>query len=142
MFSEITARLLGKLDERFLQCLPAEDIDTHGSEVASRVRRFFLKFRDLIVVIRDQDSETACFLDRHRHSGNRDIRIIRFVIFQHDLIIHFVDVVTGKDQNVFRIVGLHVLQILVDRICGSSIPVAAFASLVRRKNRNAADVAV
>ena len=56
--------------------------------------------------------------------------------------IQFLFTVTGKDQNVFRIVGLHVLQILVDRICGSSIPVAAFASLVRRKNRNAADVAV
>ena len=110
--------------------------------VASSGSPVFPQIRDLIVVIRDQDSETACFLDRHRHSGNRDIRIIRFVIFQHDLIIHFVDVVLGKDQNVFRIVGLHVLQIHSKlRFRSSCIPVAALL-LVRGQDRNAADVAV
>ena len=43
------------------------------------------------------------------------------VIIQHLCIIHFVDVVTGKDQKIFRILGIDEIDILRNGICSSSV---------------------
>ena len=43
MLSEITARFVGHLDQSFLQYLPAEDIDSHARQIASRMLRLLLE---------------------------------------------------------------------------------------------------
>ena len=44
---------------------------------------------------RNEDTKTACFLNRYRHTGNRHIRFIRFMEIKHYFIIHLIDMVTG-----------------------------------------------
>ena len=142
VFTEIAARLLRHGNEGFLQCLPAEYVDSHGSQVAARMRRLLLELGDTVILIGDHDTEAACLFDRHRHTCDGDICVICFVIFQHNLVIHFVDVVAGKNQNVVRIVAFHVLQVLINGVRSTGIPVTALAPLVRRKNGNSSDITV
>ena len=49
--------------------------------------------------------------------GNLDdrdggVRIVLLVELQHLRVIHLVDMVSGKDQNVFRIIGVHEVDVL------------------------------
>ena len=142
MFTKITSRFLRQLDQSILQYRPAENIDTHGRQVASRIIRFLLKLSNPVIVICNDDTKTAGLLDRHLHSCNGYISIIRFVIFKHYLIIHLVDMVSGKNQYIFRVIILHIFKVLIDRICRTRIPVASLTFLVRRKNSNTSDIAV
>ena len=52
---------------------------------------------------------------------------------QHDLIIHLINVISGKDQHIFRMKGLHILQILVNCIGSAGIPLAVHVFLIGRK---------
>ena len=104
--------------------------------------RLLLKFCDPVAVVCDNHAEAARFLDGNRHRSNGDIGVIGFVIIQHHFVIHLIDVIAGKDEHVVRIVGFHIFQVLIDGIGGSRIPVTAFASLIRRKNRNASHIPV
>ena len=142
MLTKVTARLFRHGNERFLQRLPAEYVDSHGSQVTARICRLLLKLGDTVILIGDHDTEAACLFDRHRHTCDGDICVVCFVIFQHNLIIHLIDVVAGKDQNVVRIVAFHVLQVLINGVRSTGIPVTALASLVRRKNGNSSDITV
>ena len=142
MFTEVAPGLVLHLDQGLLEDLPAEDVDTHGSQVASGNRRLLLEFRDAVGLVRNQDAETAGLLNRNRHSSNGDISVVGLVIIQHNFIIHLVDMVTGQNQNVIRIIILHILQILVDRVRGSGVPVAPLTALVGRQDCYAAHIAV
>jgi len=142
MLTKVTARLFRHGNERFLQRLPAEYVDSHGSQVTARICRLLLKLGDTVILIGDHDTEAACLFDRNRHTCDGDICVVCFVIFQHNLIIHLIDVVAGKDQNVVRIVAFHVLQVLINGVRGTGIPVTALAPLVRRKNGNSSDITV
>ena len=64
------------------------------------------------------------------------------MIFQHNLVIHLVNVVAGQDQNIFRIILLHILHVLVNGIGRSGVPVAAFTLLVWREHCDSAYVSV
>lgn len=55
-----------------------------------------------------------------RWSHLRDL----LVIVKHHLVIHFVNVVAGKNQNIFWIVCFHISHVLVNCICSSCIPFA------------------
>ena len=95
MLAEIASRLVLHLNQRFLEHRPAEDVDSHGRQVASGNGRLLLKFHDTIGLVRNQDTETAGFLNRYRHCSNGDICVVSFVIIQHNLIVHLVNVIAG-----------------------------------------------
>ena len=84
--------------------------------------RLLLELSDLLILIRNHDSETACLLNRNRHNGDRNLRIVCLVEIEHHLIIHLIDVVSRKNQHIVRIKAVHVFQILIDRICSTGIP--------------------
>ena len=39
------------------------------------------------------------------------------MVLEHNLIIHLIDVVTGKDEYIVRVVVIDILDVLVDRVC-------------------------
>ena len=61
---------------------------------------------------------------------------------EHHLVIHLVDVVSGENQDVIRMIRVDVLDVLVDCIGRAGIPVTAFCTLIGREQRHAADRAI
>ena len=49
---------------------------------------------------------------------------------QHLAVIHLVDMVSGQDQDVFRLVGAEDVQVLIDRVGGALVPVLADGALL------------
>ena len=95
MLAEVASRLIGEFQKRILQYRPTENIDTHGCKITPWMFRFLLKFRDSVIIICNNDSETACLLKRNRHCRDRHIRMVLFMEIQHHLIVHLINVVTG-----------------------------------------------
>ena len=55
---------------------------------------------------------------------------------QHHLIIHLINMISGKNQNVVRIVLLHIVHILENGICSSCIPLTVRTLFVWRQYRH------
>ena len=70
---------------------PAEYVDTHGSKITARFLRFFFELRHASCLICNHDAEAACFFYRNRHTGNRYVSLVCFVIVQHNFVIHFIN---------------------------------------------------
>ena len=104
--------------------------------------RLLLKFLDFTLPVRDYDSKPGGILLRNRHDGNRHIRVVRFMVVEHHLVVHLIDMVTGQDQHIVRMVLLHVSQILVNRIRSPCIPLRLPRLLIRREDCDAALIAV
>ena len=102
----------------------------------------FFKVLYFSVFVGDDDTEALCFFHGNGHSSYGDIRIVFLMEVQHHFVIHFVDMVTGKNEYIIGIIALHVLYVLVDRICRSGIPFAVDIFLKGRKYGNAADITV
>ena len=94
MLSEITSRLIFHLDQCLFERLPAEYVDSHGSQVAARMRRLLLELGDTVILIGDHDTEAACLFDRHRHTGNGHICLICLMIIKHHFVIHLVNMIS------------------------------------------------
>ena len=93
MFSEVTVRLVLELDKRVPEHRPAEDVDSHGSKVAARLFRFLFEFFDPVLAICHNDAEPARFFDRNGHCRNGDIRLIRLMKIEHNLVIHLINMI-------------------------------------------------
>ena len=97
ILSEIMAglRILHISDQDSAKELPVKNIDAHGGQIALRMLRLLLKFLNFALSVCDYDSKPGGVLLRNRHDGNCHIRVMRFMIVEHHLIIHLVDVVAG-----------------------------------------------
>ena len=104
--------------------------------------RLLLKLSNTAVLISNHNTKTAGFLNGNRHTRDCNICLVRFVEIQHHFVIHLIDMVTGKDQYIIRVILLHISQILIDRIGSSCIPFAACALLIWRKDCDTAFIAV
>ena len=132
-------RILDIGHQHLAEEFPGEDIDTHGCKVALRMLRFLFEFYDTSGFISVHDTETACFF--HRNSDNCDgcICLCFFVGCKHLVIVHFINMVTGKNENVFRIKFINEINILGDCICSSAIYIQILICfLTWRKNVNTA----
>ena len=61
---------------------------------------------------------------------------------KHGIVLHLVNMVARQDENVFGVVTVDKIQILIDGVGGTRIPVGFLLALIRRKNFYAAVGAV
>ena len=81
----------GILFEVFAQFLPAEDIDTHRSQIALGIFGFLFKLIHFAVGFAVHDTETGSFVHGDLQNSNGAVRLFLFVECEHFLVIHFVD---------------------------------------------------
>ena len=55
-------------------------------------------------------------------TADRDVGAAGHVLLQHRLVVHFIHVVAGQDEHVFRRVALDDVDVLVHRVGGAEIP--------------------
>ena len=104
--------------------------------------RLLLEVDDAVRLIRDHDAEAAGFFHGNGHDGDSDICFVGFVIVQHDLIVHLVDMVAGKNEDIVRIVSINEFNVLEDGVCGTAVPVASLRALIGSQQSYTADIAV
>ena len=107
----------------FLQNIPVEDIDTHGSQIGLRILWLLLKFCDTVIFISYHQTKAGCIFPRYFHNGYTEFCIFLLVETQKIAVVLLADLVTGKDDHVLRIVALNKGNVLIDRICCTFVPV-------------------
>ena len=80
--------------------------------------------------VRIHDAETACFFERHLNYGDRCVGVLCLMLGKHLGIVHLVDMVAGKDKEVFRRVGINKVDILGNRVCCSAVNIQIGVSLL------------
>src|SRR5579862_8070676 len=94
----------------------------------------FLKADDAPVVIRLQDAEAFAGLRwRYFESGYGYVSAGLHMALQHLLVIHFVNMVAGKNEDVAGLFAADGINVLVHGIGGALVPMLRNAHL-RRKN--------
>ena len=53
MLTKVQSGLISHSNQCFAQCLPVEYVDTHAGQIAPRMLRLLLKFRDALILISD-----------------------------------------------------------------------------------------
>ena len=106
-----------------------EDIDAHRGESeigiawdTRRIGRLLDEVDDLVLVVDMHDAEADGFHARHFKAADRDLGARIDVLLQHPFIVHLVDVVAGEDDHVFRAIGLDDVDVLVDGIGRTFVP--------------------
>src|ERR1039458_1634725 len=78
-----------------------------------------------MVVVYGDDAETAAVGGTGNQGGDGDIGGGVLVLLQHAPVIHFVDVVAREDDHVLRLFGTDGVDVLIDRVRRSHVPVLA-----------------
>ena len=105
------------------QCLVRENVNTHAGQAALRLGRFFLELINPVVFIRVHDAEPAGFLQCDFQDRDGYIGVVFLVIIQHLAVIHLVDMVSGQDQNIFRVQIIEEVNVLGNGICCSLVDI-------------------
>ena len=116
-----------------------EDVDAHTRQGlirtprhGGRIRRFFNKLGDHVVVVHGHHAKSRSLVARHGNTTHRAIAPLAHVISQHERVIHFVDVVPGEHQNVVnRAVAGDDVLVLVDSIGCTPVPAFVVSALLR-----------
>ena len=61
---------------------------------------------------------------------------------EHCSVIHLVDVVTGENNEIFRVVVVDKAHVLIDCVCSSLVPGRTACRLIRRKDIRAGVITV
>ena len=122
--------IIGVSDQSFNQEVAVEAIDAHRDVGLLRVfrrrlgvRRLLLPADDAIVVIDFHHAERGGQSAIEFDGPNGDVRPGLDVLLEHQLVIHLVNVVAGKDQNILAGLAPKRVQVLVDGVGGSLVPV-------------------
>ena len=83
----VCCEILGKV-------VPIENINTHGSEIALRLRRFLLKLDNPSALVRIHNAKARRLIPRHLEDADRRLRLVLLVRFKHPRIVHRIDMVT------------------------------------------------
>ena len=128
-------RVLHICKKQLAKKLPVKNIDTHRGKIALRYRRLLNKLGDTVcLAVSVHNTETAGFLKRNLDNGDGSIGLSLFMEGKHLVIIHFINVVTGKYQKIFRIILIYKINVLGNRVGCSAIYVeSGVCFLTRRK---------
>ncbi|MNE53224.1 hypothetical protein D3C80_1479360 [compost metagenome] len=140
IFAEVMrgACLLAVLQQMLAQNVPFENIYTHGSQCALRLGGLFIKFINFQVFIRIKDTKAACFLQRNINDRDGAVGVSCFVVLQHSVVVHFVNMIPGQDKHMLRIKLVYKFEIAVNRISRSPVPVASVLPFMRRQHEHSA----
>ena len=136
--------MLGIFLRRIVLQIPAkelavEDIDTHGSQVALWLRWLLLELDDAAIHgIGIHDAEARCLIPRNLKYANGSISLVGTMYIQHLGVIHGVDMVAGKNQHIVRIHHINEIQILIDGIRCTLVPVSSLIPGIRWQDEHAA----
>ena len=87
--------------------------------------RFFLKFFDPGRLVHPHRSEPRHILIRfHIFYNNGNVRFFGDMIFQYFIIIQLVHRIRGCNNHIRLMTPFQKIQILIDRICRSAVPVS------------------
>jgi len=112
-----------------------EEIDAHRSRNLLGVPggtqfsyfRLLLEAVDAAVLVDVDYAETEGFFEINLNGGQGDVGRGVEVLLHHLAVIHFVDVIAGKNKDVFGLLGADGINVLVDRVGGALIPLVADA---------------
>ena len=125
-------------DKIFLKLFPGENIHAHRGLGGLRMSGLFLKFIDMAVLVCVHYSETGGFLEADIKHGNGAIGLGLFMKIYHFGIIHFINVVARKHQNILGIIPFYKMNVLVNGVGRTLIPIGALIALIGRKNVHSA----
>ena len=118
-----------------------ERINTHAGERllrivghAWRVRGLFEKRDDAVVLVNRHHAEAGGLGARHLNAADRHIGSRVNMLLEHQLVIHFIDMVARQDDHILGVVAPDDVDVLIHRIRGSGIPHAFVEALARGKN--------
>ena len=126
------------LGEVFLQHIPVEDVDTHGSQVGLRVLRLLLELADLVVLVGDHQSEAGSLIPGHFHNSDGELGVLFLMETQEVGVILLANLVAGQDDDVLGIITINEGNVLIDSVGCALVPVRAGSLLIRRQNMDAA----
>ena len=145
VLAKVVARALVQsvLLERLDQHIGREDVDAHGREVRIGLIGLLGELGDAAVLgVGGQDAKAAGLLPRYGHNAHREVGVVLNVRLEHLAVVHAIQVIARKNQDVLGVVGLDVVEVLRNGVGRARIPGAAGLRLVRRQDRHAAVAAV
>ena len=117
-----------------------ERINTHAGERllrivghAWRVRGLFEKRDDAVVLVNRHHAEAGGLGARHLDAADRHIGSRVNMLLEHQLVIHFIDMVARQDDHILGVVAPDDVDVLIHRIRGSGIPHAFVESAGSRE---------
>ena len=87
----------------------------------------FLEAVDAVVAIDFDHAEARDFVGRDLDGGQRDVGGRVLVLLEHLAVVHLVDVVAGKNEDVLGLLGADGVDVLVNGVGGAHVPVVADA---------------
>ena len=105
----------------------ANYIDSSGDRVRICHHRLFFKLLNPHGVVHLDRPKSRSILSRYKFlAHNSNIRLFLNVVFQDVIVIHLVHRITGCDNDVRLMALLQEIEILINRIRGSPVPVTIF----------------
>jgi len=95
--------------------------------------RLFSKFNNSIMLIHSHDTKLFGFFQRDFKTANRQISLILRMSGQHHTIIHFINMIPGQNQYIFRFMCSDNIQVLIQCICCTQIPILLNSLLCRKQ---------
>ena len=141
IFAEVLARVrvVLVLDQVLTELFPIKYVYAHGGEIAFGLFGLFLELLDIAVGAEVHDAEARGLLHGDLQNGYRAGRVSFNVLAQHFRVVHLIDVVARKDEDIIGIIHLDKADILINGVCRSGKPGARLPrSLIRRKDEHAA----
>ena len=102
--------------------------------IRRRIGRLLKEAADDILIVDIHDAEGGRFLARDFEAANRNVRALRHMLLQHELVVHLVDVIAGQYDDVLGAVAFDDVDVLVDGVGGAEIPAVLRNALARRQN--------
>jgi len=131
--AEVVRSILLRIgDQFFTKTLGAKQIDSHRGEGfrriagnVGRIRGLFLEFFDREILVDAHDAEALAFFYRNVQGADDDVRVLGNEPMKHFHVVHFINVIPGEDEDVFRLIGVEQEQVLIHGVRGAPVPFLA-----------------
>ena len=89
---------------------------------AWRIGGLFYKINDGVVFIDVHHAKAGGFHARHFYATESHVGFGGDMLFQHDFVVHFVNMITRENHDVFRRVALDDVYVLIHRVGSALVP--------------------